>query len=58
MFNDIFLSLSLRSVRRHLLRSLLAALGIVIGVLAITTLGIMGVNLSLSITSQLSVPGT
>lgn len=47
----------MRSVRRHLLRSLLAALGIVIGVTAITTLGIMGVNLSLSITSQLSSSG-
>ncbi len=57
MVQDIFISLSMRSVRRHLLRSLLAALGIVIGVTAITTLGIMGVNLSLSITSQLSSSG-
>jgi len=57
LVSGIFLSLSLRSVRRHLLRSLLAALGIVIGVIAITTLGIMGVNLSLSITSQLSSSG-
>jgi putative ABC transport system permease protein len=51
---DIFISLAARSVRRHLLRSLLAALGIVIGVIAITTLGIMGANLTLSVTAQLS----
>ena len=51
---DIFVSLAARSVRRHLLRSLLAALGIVIGVIAITTLGIMGANLTLSVTAQLS----
>ena len=51
---DIFVSLAARSVRRHLLRSLLAALGIVIGVIAITTLGIMGANLTLQVTAQLS----
>ena len=51
---DIFVSLAARSVRLHLLRSLLAALGIVIGVIAITTLGIMGANLTLSVTAQLS----
>ncbi|MDD1659515.1 MAG: ABC transporter permease, partial [Methanomicrobiales archaeon] len=54
---DIFTSLAYRSVRRHLLRSLLAALGIVIGVVAITTLGIMGANLTLSVTAQLSSSG-
>jgi putative ABC transport system permease protein len=51
---DIFTSLAIRSVRLHLLRSLLAALGIVIGVIAITTLGIMGANLTLSVSEQLS----
>jgi putative ABC transport system permease protein len=51
---DIFTSLAFRSVRLHLLRSLLAALGIVIGVIAITTLGIMGANLTLSVSEQLS----
>ena len=51
---DIFTSLAFRSVRLHLLRSLLAALGIVIGVIAITTLGIMGANLTLSVSAQLS----
>jgi putative ABC transport system permease protein len=57
MAGDIFVSLAARSVRLHLLRSLLAALGIVIGVVAITTLGIMGANLTLSITAQLSSSG-
>lgn len=57
MAGDIFVSLAFRSVRLHLLRSLLAALGIVIGVIAITTLGIMGANLTLSITAQLSSSG-
>jgi putative ABC transport system permease protein len=54
MAGDIFASLAYRSVRLHLLRSLLAALGIVIGVIAITTLGIMGANLTLSVSEQLS----
>ncbi|MDD1661608.1 MAG: ABC transporter permease [Methanomicrobiales archaeon] len=54
---DIFVSLAARSVRLHLLRSFLAALGIVIGVVAITTLGIMGANLTLSVTAQLSSSG-
>ncbi|HVN66370.1 MAG TPA: ABC transporter permease [Methanomicrobiales archaeon] len=51
---DIFVSLAYRSVRLHLLRSLLAALGIVIGVIAITSLGIMGANLTMSVSAQLS----
>ncbi|HXW98792.1 MAG TPA: ABC transporter permease [Methanomicrobiales archaeon] len=51
---DIFGSLALRSVRLHLLRSFLAALGIVIGVIAITSLGIMGANLTMSVSAQLS----
>jgi putative ABC transport system permease protein len=54
---DIFISLAWRGVRLHLLRSLLAALGIVIGVIAITALGIMGANLAGSITGQLSQSG-
>ncbi len=51
---DIFVSLASRSVRLHLLRSLLAALGIVIGVIAITTLGMMGANLTMSVSASLS----
>jgi len=54
---DVFFSLAYRSIRLHLLRSLLAALGIVIGVIAITALGILGANLAGSITNQLSQSG-
>ena len=52
--NDIFFSLSLRSVRRHFLRSLLSAIGIVIGVLAVASIGMMGANMTEYIVSELS----
>jgi len=52
--NDIILALSIRSVRLHFLRSVLAALGIVIGVVAIASIGMMGANMTLSVTEQLS----
>ncbi len=51
---DIVLQLSVRSVRLHFLRSVLAALGIVIGVVAIASIGMMGANMTLSVTEQLS----
>ncbi|WP_220680923.1 ABC transporter permease [Methanofollis formosanus] len=41
----IFLTFALRNLRRHWVRSGLAALGIVIGVAAVATLGILGNNL-------------
>ncbi len=47
---DIILQLSVRSVRLHFLRSVLAALGIVIGVIAIASMGMMGANMTLSVT--------
>jgi putative ABC transport system permease protein len=51
---DIILQLSLRSIRLHFLRSVLAALGIVIGVVAIASMGMMGANMTMSVTEQLS----
>lgn len=51
---DIIFQLALRGVRRHFLRSVLAALGIVIGVVAIATMGMMGANMTLSVTDDLS----
>jgi putative ABC transport system permease protein len=54
---DIIFTLSLRSIRLHSLRSLLASLGIIIGVVAIASIGIMGANLDLVVTSQLSSVG-
>ncbi|TAJ45301.1 ABC transporter permease [Methanofollis fontis] len=54
IFSRILFDLARRNVRLHFLRSLLAAVGIVIGVLAITAMGIMGSTLQLSVSSQLS----
>ncbi|HRS93037.1 MAG TPA: ABC transporter permease [Methanolinea sp.] len=51
---DIILQLALRSIRIHFLRSVLAALGIVIGVVAISSMGMMGANMTLSVTEELS----
>jgi putative ABC transport system permease protein len=54
---DIIFRLALRSIRLHFLRSTLAVLGIVIGVVAIATMGMMGANMTLSVTDQLSEMG-
>lgn len=54
IFSGILFELATRNVRLHFLRSLLAAVGIVIGVLAITAMGMMGSTLQLSVSSQLS----
>lgn len=51
---DIIMQLSFRSIRIHFLRSVLAALGIVIGVVAISSMGMMGANMTLSVTEELS----
>ena len=54
MIKDIVFQLSVRSIRLHFLRSVLAALGIVIGVVAISSMGMMGANMTMSVTEQLS----
>src|SRR5512136_159780 len=51
---DIFFDLSVRSVRLNFLRSLLASVGIVIGVVAISSMGMLGTNMQLSVKQQLS----
>jgi putative ABC transport system permease protein len=51
---DIFFDLSARSVKLNFLRSLLASIGIVIGVVAISSMGMLGTNMQLSVSSQLS----
>jgi len=51
---DIFFSLSVRSVRLNFLRSILASIGIVIGVVAISSMGMLGTNMQLEIKDQLS----
>ena len=52
--SDIFFDLSVRSVRLNFLRSLLASIGIVIGVVAISSMGMLGANMQLSVKQQLS----
>ena len=54
MIKDIILQLSVRSIRLNFLRSVLAAIGIVIGVVAISSMGMMGANMTMSVTQQLS----
>jgi putative ABC transport system permease protein len=51
---DIFFDLSVRSVRLNFLRSILASIGIVIGVVAISTMGMLGTNMQLQVKDQLS----
>src|SRR5512137_843937 len=54
MIKDIIFQLSVRSIRLNFLRSVLAAIGIVIGVVAIASMGMMGANMTMSVTEQLS----
>jgi putative ABC transport system permease protein len=51
---DIFFDLSVRSVRLNFMRSLLASIGIVIGVVAISSMGMLGTNMQLQVKDQLS----
>ena len=52
-----FFDIARRNLQRNLFRSMLAVTGIVIGVLAIASLGILGNGLTLSVTDQLSTVG-
>ena len=54
MIGDTFFQLSIRSVRLNFLRSILASIGIVIGVVAISTMGMLGTNMQLQVKDQLS----
>jgi putative ABC transport system permease protein len=54
MIGDIFFQLSVRSVKLNFTRSILASIGIVIGVVAIATMGMLGTNMSLQVEDQLS----
>jgi putative ABC transport system permease protein len=53
----VFLELSGRNVRIHWLRSLLAVIGIIIGVVTIVSMGILGNSLVLAISDSLSAVG-
>lgn len=50
----IFINLAVRNLRRHKVRSFLATVGIIIGVVAIASLGIMGSSLSTLIGGMVS----
>jgi putative ABC transport system permease protein len=52
-----FFDIARRNLQRNLFRSLLAIVGIVIGVLAIASLGVLGNGLTLSVTDSLSTVG-
>ncbi len=54
MSRDIFLDISVRNVRRNFLRSVLASIGIVIGVVAISAMGMLGTNMELMVKQQLT----
>jgi len=54
MIGGIFFQLSVRSVRLNFLRSILASIGIVIGVVAISSMGMLGTNMQLQVKDQLS----
>ncbi|MFA5221139.1 MAG: ABC transporter permease [Methanoregula sp.] len=51
---DIFFDLSARSVRLNFTRSILASIGIVIGVVAISAMGMLGTNMQLQVKDQMS----
>lgn len=57
MTPGIFMEFAKRSIRLHWLRSLLAVIGIVIGVAAIASMGMLGNSLTLSISDSLSDVG-
>ncbi len=57
MKSMLFFELSTRNVRLHWLRSLLAVLGIIIGVVTIVSMGILGNSLVLAISDSLSSVG-
>ncbi|NLV27449.1 MAG: ABC transporter permease [Methanomicrobiales archaeon] len=53
----LFFSLAIRNLHIHWLRSLLAAIGIIIGVVAISSMGILGNSLVLSVAESLTDVG-
>ena len=53
----LFFGLAIRNLKLHWLRSLLAAIGIIIGVVAISSMGILGNSLVLSVSDSLTDVG-
>ncbi|HPD75103.1 MAG TPA: ABC transporter permease [Methanoregulaceae archaeon] len=57
IFSDVLLTLSARSIRLNMLRSILSALGITIGVIAISAMGMLGANMTSVVSAQMSSMG-
>jgi putative ABC transport system permease protein len=57
IFSDILLTLSVRSIRLNMLRSILSALGITIGVIAISAMGMLGANMTSVVSAQMASMG-
>lgn len=54
---DIYTQLATRNLKRHSSRTILAAIGIIIGVIAISSMGILGNSLKMSVTNSLGDAG-
>jgi len=54
MAETILFKMAYRNLRRHFSRSALAGIGIIIGVVAVTTIGILGSTLQIAVSAQLS----
>ncbi|MDY6985684.1 MAG: ABC transporter permease [Candidatus Thermoplasmatota archaeon] len=54
MAETILFKMAYRNLRRHFSRSVLAGLGIIIGVVAVTTIGILGSTVQITVSAQLS----
>jgi len=57
ILSDILLTLSVRSIRINMLRSLLSALGITIGVIAISAMGMLGANMTMVVSAEMTSMG-
>jgi putative ABC transport system permease protein len=54
LIKDILFTLSVRSIRLNMLRSILSALGITIGVIAISAMGMLGANMTSVVSAQMT----
>lgn len=52
--SDTILSLAVRNIKLNYLRSILAAIGITIGIISIASMGMLGTNMTASVTDSLS----
>jgi len=52
--SDIIFSMAIRNIRINILRSTLAAIGITIGIISIAAMGMLGTNMTASVTESLS----